>query len=167
MNKQLLPKSTKDTALAVVCFLFRIPITRRRIYTEEFLQTQGITATEAHKRKVLGQIEYSIHTADHPLGTKVAAAFEDEKARIESGETDSVLEIDPEIAARFAARVLFARKNFMTDLFKLIPFLRMKHAGSPQKSKIAADGSYTVKVPGHVDIRLDASEETKKHLNLK
>jgi hypothetical protein len=164
--KKLLPHSTKNTALAVVAFLFRIPVNRRRVYSEDFLKRIGLNATQAYKGNQLGEVEYAIETEDQPLASVIITAFNDEKDRIEGGQFDSPLEIDPEVAARFAARVLYARKNFMTDLFKLIPFVRIKHIGSPQRSNKASDGSYTVKVPGHIDVRIDASEETKKHLGL-
>jgi len=166
MSKQLLPKTTRDTSLAVLCFLFRIPVNRRRIYTEDFLKNLGINASQAYKARTLGQLEYGIHKDGNSDASKIIAAYEDEKAKIESGEAEAEIDIDPEKAARFAARILVARKNFMNDLFKLVPFLRIRHSGSAQKSPTNADGSYTMKIPGFVDVRLDADAETKKHLGL-
>jgi hypothetical protein len=164
--KQKLPYQTRNTALAVVAFLFRIPVNRHKYYTPEMLESKRLTAKEAFQRGILGQVDYSIDTDGDPDHSKIIAAFNDEKLRIDEGQDECPLEIDPEIAARFAARVLYARKNFFSDLFKLVPFLRIQKDGSTQTSKKAENGSYTTTSPGFKDIRIDATDEVKKHFNL-
>ncbi len=166
MSKQLLPHTTRNTALAVVAFLLRIPITRRRVYTEEFLQKSGLTAKEAFRRGILGQFDYTIPTNDDPVAARVVKAFNDEKIRIEEGNDTTEIEVDVEVIARICARVLYARKNFMADLQTVVPFLRINNPGTVQKSAPGPDGSHTKQVPGFKDIRIDADEVTKSHLRL-
>lgn len=166
MSRQLLPHTTRNTALAVVAFLLRIPVSRKRIYTEEFLKEIRLTAHQAHKAQIIGQVDYAIDTTD-PIAANVVRAFNEEKIRIEEGgETDLEFDVDPEVVARIACRVLYARKNFMKDLLSVIPFLRLRHAGSPRTTPKKPDGSYTTEIPGFKDIRLDADETTKSHLKL-
>ncbi len=164
--KQQLPYLTRNTALAVVAFLFRIPITRKRIYTQSFLEQSNLTAKEAYRRSQLGEIDYAIHTEGDETYTKIIKAFNDEKLRIEDGQDETELDCDPEVAARLACRVLYARKNFFRDLFALIPFIRIPMTGVPKKSAPDNNGAYTVTSPGFKDVRLDADSSTLKHLGL-
>ena len=166
MQKQLLPHTTRNTSLAVVAFLLRIPVSRKRVYTEEFLKESRMTAHQAHKAQIIGQVDYAIDTTD-PFASRVVQAFNEEKIRIEEGgETSAEFDVDPEVVARIACRVLYARKNFMKDLLSVIPFLRLRNPGSERTTPKKSDGSFTKEIPGFKDIRLDADETTKSHLKL-
>jgi len=151
--------------LAVTAFLLRVPITRKRVYTADFLKSKNLDGKTAFKNGVLGDIFYSIHTEDDDEAKKIVNAFNDEKLAIEEGRETAEFDVDPDVVARIACRVLFARKSFFRDLLKLIPFVRIPHSGNTVKSATAKDGSYTMTVPGFKDIRIDADERTKKHLS--
>lgn len=162
--KQSLPHMTRNTALAVTAFLLRIKITRRRVYTEDFLRRLGIGARTAHRKGVLGEIFYAIHTEDDDVAKRVVKAFNEEKLAIEEGRDTAEFDVEPEVVARIAARTLAARKSFMKELLNLIPFIRIPNEGRVEKSQPSADGSYTMTVPGFRDIRIDADETTRNHL---
>jgi hypothetical protein len=162
-GKTAMPHITLNTALAVTAFLLRIPITRKRVYTQEFLASKRMTAKQAFNNGVLGQVTYAIHTEENPDHAKVVAAFNDEKLKIEEGRESEEFDVPPEVVARIACRVLFARKNFIKDVLSLVPFLRVRHAGSPTKQP-TSDGGYKMTVPGFKDIRIDADEATRQHL---
>ena len=53
---QLLPHFTRNTALAVTAFLLRVPITRKRVYTADFLKSKNLDGKTAFKNGVLGDI---------------------------------------------------------------------------------------------------------------
>ena len=164
--KTQLPHTTKNTALAVTAFLLRIPVARRRVYTQEFLESQHLTGKQARARGILGDCYYGIpkDDPDHPDAPAVIEAFNAEKLAIEEGANTTEIDVPPEVVARIACRVLHARKSFFRDLLTLTPFLRIPCEGQPRTTPAAADGSYTTTVPGFKDIRLDADEQTRNHL---
>lgn len=164
--KQKLPHFTRNTALAVTAFIFRMEIRRHKVYTEDYLNRSKQTAKQAFANGALGQIDYAIDTSANPIHQKVIAAFNDEKLRIDEGQVEMELECDPEIAARIICRAFHARKSFFGDLKKLVPFIRIRHEGSITKSKPDSNGASTMNVPGFKDIRIDADEQTRNHLGL-
>jgi hypothetical protein len=156
---------TKNTALAVICFLFRIKVNRRRVYTEDFLAHKRLRAREALAKRELGEIFYWLDN-EHPLIAQVIQAFDEEQKAIQEGRNLEIPDdVPPEIIAKIAARVLEARRVFIDDLFKLMPHLRIKHAGG--KTRVEnKDGGWTEEIPGYMDVPLDADEETLRDLGL-
>ena len=165
MPKEILPHFTRNTALAVTAFMLRIPVTRRRVYTEEYLAAHRMTAKQAHATGLLGDVYYAIHVDQSPQNVSgVVEAFNEEKLAIEEGRATTEIDVDPRMVARIVCRALFARKNFFADLYnKCVPFLRVRHVGDPQRME-TKDGGWTLTVPGFKDIRVDADEATKQHL---
>ena len=162
---RILPHVTRNTALAVTAFLLRVPITRKRVYTAEFLKERKLDGRTAFKNGILGDVYYAIHTEESDEAKQIVNAFNDEKLAIEEGRETAEFDVDPDVVARIACRVLFARKSFFRDLLKLVPCVRIPHKGSVQKSGTGKDGSYTINVPGFKNISIDASDEVKQHLS--
>jgi hypothetical protein len=144
--------------------MFRITVSRRRFYTEDFLRAEKVRAREAWKRGLLGIVDYAIDKENELTG-KVIDAFDAEQAAIKEGKMLNV-EVSPEDVARIAAHIFHARKIFLDDLQKLTPRLRIRHSGEITRSAPDKEGAYTVEVPGFIDVPLDADADTLRDLGL-
>tara|TARA_R110000744_G_scaffold125009_4_gene230666 strand:+ start:179 stop:622 length:444 start_codon:yes stop_codon:yes gene_type:complete len=147
--------------------MLRIPITRKRIYTEDFLEANRTTAKAARAAGKLGLVQYQIDTIENSEARGIIDAYIEQKRLMESGEAPLLeIDIDPKVVAKICCALLLARKQFFKDLLNMVPWVRLRHSGESNTSEKAPDGSYSIETPGYIDVRMDASEETRQHLGL-
>ncbi len=134
----------------------------RNEYTPEQLAKLSLTARAAWEQGVPGSVTYTF--ARTPELIEAIAAWDTERAILSAGGDPTDVQVSQSDVVRIACCALVQRKPWADMWKKIVPMLKVMHAGAPTTTTLP-DGNLRTSFPGFTSISINADAEDLARLD--